>query len=86
MSSTPITITNPAVAGLLGEARFFSVTYRLFKLASGRLEATSEDYGQLAVYRGTLHECLHAYQLDSSHRFEKGRPVAVCGNTAVLVR
>ena len=30
--------------------------------------------------------CPHAYQLDAGHRFEKGRPMAVCGNTGALVR
>lgn len=86
MAVTPITITNAAIADVLGEARFSSVTFRLFKLPKGLLETSSEDYGQFATYKGTIPRCSHAYQLDAGHRFETGRAFAVCGNTAALVR
>lgn len=46
---SPIAITNPAIANVLGEARFSSVTFRLFKLPKGSLETTAEDYGQFAT-------------------------------------
>jgi arsenite methyltransferase len=36
----------------LGAAKFFSATYRLFKLAG--LETACEDYGQAVTYEGTL--------------------------------
>lgn len=35
----------------LGATRFYSITYRLFKLPAGRLEAAAEDYGQAARYK-----------------------------------
>ena len=42
-------VRDPELKGLLGEARFFSITYRLFKLEG--VETTCEDYGQAARYK-----------------------------------
>lgn len=47
LSSAPITVGDDALAALLGEARFTSITYRLFKLPTGRLETLCEDYGSM---------------------------------------
>jgi hypothetical protein len=74
MSSAPIAVTDAALAATLGEARFFSITYRLFKLPKGRLETLCEDYGQWAAYKGTMGGAGGAYSLDDHHRFEKARP------------
>lgn len=40
----------PEFKQVTGNARFYSITYRLFKLAS--LENRCEDYGQVAKYLG----------------------------------
>jgi len=85
-SSAPIAITDGALLDVLGEARFFSVTHRLFKLPAGRLESLCEDYGQYAVYRGTIQGSAAAYSLDDHHRLEKGKPFLVCGNTAAMLQ
>ncbi|MBO8202262.1 methyltransferase domain-containing protein [Streptomyces smyrnaeus] len=45
----------------------------------------TEDYGQIAAYRGTLAEHPHVFELDDHHRFETGRPVPVYGNTADML-
>ena len=79
VSDSPIAIHNTDLAALVGETRFFSATYRLFKLAG--LEPACEDYGQAVVYRGTIAQHPTAWQLDKHHRFEKGRVTPVCGNT-----
>ncbi|KUO14319.1 hypothetical protein [Streptomyces dysideae] len=50
-----------------------------------RLEDRCEDYGQVAVYHGTLVEHLHAFDLDDHHRFHTGKPTLVCGNTADML-
>ncbi len=71
---------------VIGNARFFSRTYRLFKLPKGRLETLCEDYGQTATYLGTLAHQSHRYRLDDHHVFETGRPVLVCGNTASMLQ
>ena len=80
-----IEVRDPALAELLGEAKFYSITYRLFKLPPGCLETLCEDYGQYAVYNGGLPGAPNAYQLDDHHRFEKNKPMLVCGNTGSMV-
>lgn len=85
LAASPIAINDPAMRRVLGPARFYSITYRLFKLPAGMLESACEDYGQVATYRGTIPGSEGAYTLDCGHAFEAGRPVLVCGNTAAMV-
>ena len=47
---TPVEVENPALRQIIGNARFFSITFRLFKLP-GMIETTCEDYGQVAIYK-----------------------------------
>lgn len=78
----PIELRNPAIEAKVGDVRFESRTIRAFKLA---LEDRCEDYGQVAIYRGTLKDHPHAFELDDHHRFERHRPMLVCGNTADML-
>ena len=48
----PVSIGNPELAEKTGNIRFYSATYRLFKLHD--LEPACEDHGQSVVYRGTI--------------------------------
>jgi SAM-dependent methyltransferase len=82
MAKTPIEVTSPEVASRTGNAKFSSLTLRAFKLP---LEDRCEDYGQFAVYKGTLSECPHAFTLDDHHTFFAGKPMAVCSNTAAML-
>lgn len=75
----PITIGNAELAARTGNIKFFSATYRLFKL--GGLEPACEDYGQSVVYRGTIPHHPHAFILDKHHFIETGKHFPVCGNT-----
>ncbi len=75
----PLQLRNPALQQRLGNARFFSATWRLFRLDF--LEPACEDYGQAVVYRGTIAHCPDQFALDGHHRFETGRVFPVCGNT-----
>jgi arsenite methyltransferase len=63
----------------LGQAKFFSATYRLFKLDG--LETACEDYGQAVVYKGSVTEQPDAFELDGHHLIETGKVFPVCGNT-----
>lgn len=83
VQSSPISIENAELKQKLGSIRFTSRTVRAFK--SGSLEDRCEDYGQLAVYRGTIPECPTHFTLDDHHLFETGRPMLVCGNTAAML-
>jgi arsenite methyltransferase len=74
-----ITVENEAMRAKLGQAKFFSATYRLFKLDG--LESACEDYGQAVVYKGTVPEQPDAFELDGHHLIERGKVFTVCGNT-----
>ena len=52
VTSRAIDVENEAMRAKLGQAKFFSATYRLFKLDG--LETACEDYGQAVIYKGTL--------------------------------
>jgi arsenite methyltransferase len=75
----PLEITDPVLATRAGNLRFYSATYRLFKIAE--LETACEDYGQAVIYKGTISEHPDKYALDKHHDMETGRVFPVCGNT-----
>ncbi|MGQ0741055.1 MAG: methyltransferase domain-containing protein [Alphaproteobacteria bacterium] len=77
-----ITIDNPDIETKLGQIAFHSVTVRAFKL---ELEDRCEDYGQAVAYKGTIREAPDSFVLDDHHRFDAGKTVAVCGNTADMI-
>ena len=79
VSSRVITIDNDELAQKLGDIRFTSATYRLFKAQD--LETSAQDYGQQVTYLGTIeeHEC--QWHFDENTVFSKGQTVSVSGNT-----
>lgn len=78
-----INITDEKIKGLIGNTKFYSITYRLWKLPG--LEDKCEDYGHIVFYKGGIKEYPHFYQLDESHVFYKNKPEKVCGNTALML-
>lgn len=74
-----LAITHAELEARLGDIRFYSGTYRLFKL--DRLEPSGEDYGQAVIYRGSIAEQPQSFQFDAEHRFQAGQKTPVCGNT-----
>jgi arsenite methyltransferase len=79
VKSRPLAIENAKLQEKLGDRRFFSATYRLFKLAD--LEPACEDYGQAVRYKGTVQHHPNAFVLDEHHVIENGKMFPVCGNT-----
>lgn len=75
----PIEVTDPALKAKCGTVKFYSATYRLFKLPE--LESDCEDYGQAVIYHGTVPELPNAFLLDKHHYIETGKVFPVCGNT-----
>ena len=75
----PIAITDPKLAAKLGNTRFYSATYRLFKLDD--LEPACEDHGQAVIYHGGIADAPHTLVLDKHHHIETGKVFPVCGNT-----
>jgi arsenite methyltransferase len=49
------------------------------------LEDRCEDYGQVAIYNGSIPESPQTFMLDDHHIFEKGKPMPVCSNTARML-
>ncbi|MBG0808518.1 methyltransferase domain-containing protein [Methylosinus sp. H3A] len=78
-ASRPLEIIDSEIEEKIGAARFYSATYRLFKIEG--LEPACEDYGQAVIYRGGVPEAPHRFTLDSHHVIEKGRLFPVCGNS-----
>lgn len=79
VADRPLEVTDPELARRVGNPRFFSATYRLFKLAA--LETACEDYGQAVIYRGSIPNQPDRLVLDKHHDIETGRVFPVCGNT-----
>ncbi len=73
-----LTIENPEIEAKLAGIRFYSATYRLFKLD---LEPDCEDFGLRVTYKGTMPNGGAEFVLDKQHAFAAGQEVAVCGNT-----
>jgi arsenite methyltransferase len=82
VGSSPVPLLDAEIERKIGFVEFRSLTVRGFKLP---LEDRCEDYGQVATYLGTAEGHPHAFVLDDHHRFERGRPMSVCGNTADML-
>ncbi len=78
VKENPVLLEDPEVEAKIGMVNFRSVTVRAFKMP---LEDRCEDFGQLAIYKGTIAEHPHAFDLDDHHHFETAKPLRVCGNT-----
>lgn len=81
-SKRPIDQLDEKIEAEVGMIKFHSLTIRTFK---SNFEDICENYGHSARYLGTIKESPHAFDLDDHHRFEKGLPVAICGNTALML-
>lgn len=81
-SSALVTVNDPEIETLLGQAQFVSNTIRAFKIP---LEDRCEDFGQVAIYQGDIPHSEEVFVLDDHHSFERNRPVLVCGNTADML-
>lgn len=82
MTQSPITIDAPEIEEKIGDINFSSICVRAFKLD---LEDICEDYGQVAIYKGTIPNHPHSFVLDDHHTFYTGKPMLVCGNSADMV-
>jgi len=83
VSKRRIDLNNPEIEDKVGMIDFYSITVRVFKLYN--LEDICEDYGQVALYKGTIPGFSHYFELDDHHRFITGKYMPVCGNTASML-
>jgi len=84
VSDRPLTIENAQLENKVSPIKFYSATYRLFKIPE--LESDCEDYGQAVKYLGGIPEHQTYIDLDGHHRFEIGKIEAVCGNTLRMLK
>lgn len=84
VADRPVAVEDDSLRARIGEIRFYSATCRLFKLPE--LEASSEDYGQSARYRGGEPYYPDRIDFDKYHRFEAGQTLRVSGNIARMLR
>lgn len=80
----PLRLTHPDLQAKLGGVLFWAVTFRLFKIPE--LEDGDENYGQAALYAGTIPGCAQHFQLDTENTFEIGRSRSIGGNTALILQ
>ena len=83
VTDRPVAVEDPVLREKVGDIRFFSATYRLFKVPE--LEPGREDYGQSVTYLGTAPHLPDQLRLDKFNIFETGKAVPVCGNTCLLL-
>ena len=84
VADRPLGVTDEVLKAKLGAARFFSATYRLFKLDG--LEPLCEDYGQAVIYKGGAEYAEDVFVLDQHHSIERGKVFPVCGNTWMMLK
>lgn len=84
VADRPLGVTDEALAAKVGPAKFFSATYRLFKLPD--LEPMCEDYGQAVVYKGGVPHAEDVFILDKHHAMVRDQVFPVCGNTWKMLK
>ena len=84
VETEPLHVGDFQIETKLGCIGFASHTVRAVKCDG--LEDREENYGQTATYLGTLPENARYFDLTEDVRLIKGRPVAVSGNMAALLR
>ncbi len=84
ISTKLIALQDNEMKRLVGPVKFSSITVRAFNLET--LEDRCEDYGQVAIYQGTIAESPHSFILDNHHMFIAHQPMLVCGNTAAMIQ
>lgn len=84
VETEPLHVGDFQIETKLGCIGFASHTVRAVKCAD--LEDREENYGQTATYLGTMPENRRYFDLTEDVRFIKGRPVAVSGNMASMLR
>ncbi len=83
-SKRKLELNSDEIEEKIGMIDFYSYTIRAFKLND--LEDICEDYGQSAIYKGTIVNNPHKFVLDDHHTFITGKPKLVCGNTASMLQ
>ncbi len=84
VSQSQISVDNQKVEETLGDIKFYSITVRAYKIPE--MEDRCEDYGEEAIYKGTLGQGLEKeFKFDRSHIFKTGEKLRVCKNFSLVL-
>ncbi|KAJ2782055.1 hypothetical protein GGI15_003030 [Coemansia interrupta] len=87
LAIAPIDVLDRELARQVEGVRFFSITYRLFKLPQAEEDGAAADEGVVSVvYDGRVEGEEAEYVLDVDNRFARGEAVAVDGETLAVLR
>mmetsp|Transcript_11845 Transcript_11845/g.15485 ORF Transcript_11845/g.15485 Transcript_11845/m.15485 type:complete len:468 (-) Transcript_11845:190-1593(-) len=78
-----ITMNNQEIEERVGHIKFWSATYRLFKISE--LEDDAENFGDAVIYKGTVPNSMETFQLDNQNIFQAGREFPVSRNTLQML-
>ncbi len=76
-------VNNEQIHALVGDTKFYSITYRLWKLNA--MEESCEDDGHIALYNGRIPESPDKFVLDDKNTFYSNKNERVSGNTALIL-
>ncbi|KAJ2852023.1 hypothetical protein IWW36_000602 [Coemansia brasiliensis] len=85
LTITPVDVYDPQLKQLVGNIKYFSITYRLFKL-NEQTRDNGKDTGYIATYLGTITGHEDKYVLDIDNTFERNVPVHVSGSTGRILK
>jgi arsenite methyltransferase len=86
LSISPIEIYDAELRELVGEARFFSITYRLFKLEDEAGQGGGVEQDVAVSYSGTIEGMEAAYALDLDTKLVQGEAVRVDAASAAIIQ
>ncbi|KAA0711566.1 Arsenite methyltransferase [Triplophysa tibetana] len=75
-----ITVGNKELEKLLGDYKFVSATYRLFKLPKG-----SKKQACLAIYNGNITGAVESFEFDAQYNFKANEVMEVDGDVASIL-
>jgi ubiquinone/menaquinone biosynthesis C-methylase UbiE len=84
VESKIITVNNDELQKKLGDIKFFSITYRLFK--NEDLELGEENFNLSVKYLGDIDETGDEFLFDDKTTFKKGENYLVSGNTFNILK
>ncbi|KAK9659773.1 hypothetical protein K7432_018531 [Basidiobolus ranarum] len=83
LSKSPIEVVDQELLTLVGDVKFYSITYRLFKIST--LKQARKYQGHTATYLGTIPGHPEGYLLDACTYLLKDQPISVSVNSAEIL-
>ncbi|XP_067858170.1 arsenite methyltransferase-like isoform X2 [Heptranchias perlo] len=80
-TASRIPVNNKELEDIIGDCRFVSATYRLFKIPSNRPKEKCR-----VIYNGSITGCKEKLEFDVNHTFNEGEAVVVDEETAAILK